>query len=172
MTNITILEFLYIAQPCIRYTVYVDVPCVKCICIFTACSSSSCLIGPLHDHVTKHHLCCLLPHPSSHCVCVLMSACMRETDRCDKTRDVTDGGRFIQSVSVVCSLQSYRQPAAFIVTQHPLPNSVKDFWRLVYDYGCTSLVMLNEIDLAQVIHSPFASVIYLKKCMIKYILDL
>lgn len=49
-----------------------------------------------------------------------------------------------------CFRQSYRQPAAFIVTQHPLPNTVKDFWRLVYDYGCTSLVMLNEIDLAQV----------------------
>ncbi|KAJ8270755.1 hypothetical protein GJAV_G00118870 [Gymnothorax javanicus] len=46
-------------------------------------------------------------------------------------------------------LDSYRQPAAFIVTQHPLPNTVKDFWRLVYDYGCTSLVMLNEVDLAQ-----------------------
>ncbi|KAM9421665.1 receptor-type tyrosine-protein phosphatase kappa-like isoform 9-T9 [Salvelinus alpinus] len=48
-------------------------------------------------------------------------------------------------------MDSYRQPAAFIVTQHPLPNTVKDFWRLVYDYGCTSLVMLNEIDLAQVV---------------------
>ncbi|KAL6485498.1 hypothetical protein MHYP_G00048900 [Metynnis hypsauchen] len=46
-------------------------------------------------------------------------------------------------------MDSYRQPAAFIVTQHPLPNTVKDFWRLVYDYGCTSIVMLNEIDLAQ-----------------------
>ncbi|MGH0158270.1 UNVERIFIED_CONTAM: hypothetical protein FKN15_075249 [Acipenser sinensis] len=46
-------------------------------------------------------------------------------------------------------MDSYRQPAAFIITQHPLPNTVKDFWRLVYDYGCTSLVMLNEIDLAQ-----------------------
>uniref|UniRef100_A0A672RN03 protein-tyrosine-phosphatase n=1 Tax=Sinocyclocheilus grahami TaxID=75366 RepID=A0A672RN03_SINGR len=46
-------------------------------------------------------------------------------------------------------MDSYRQPAAFIVTQHPLPNTVKDFWRLVYDYGCTSVVMLNEIDLAQ-----------------------
>lgn len=50
----------------------------------------------------------------------------------------------------VCVTQSYRQPAAFIVTQHPLPNTIKDFWRLVYDYGCTSIVMLNEIDLAQV----------------------
>uniref|UniRef100_A0A8C5PRI1 Receptor-type tyrosine-protein phosphatase kappa n=1 Tax=Leptobrachium leishanense TaxID=445787 RepID=A0A8C5PRI1_9ANUR len=46
-------------------------------------------------------------------------------------------------------MDSYRQPAAFIVTQHPLPNTVKDFWRLVYDYGCTSLVMLNEVDLTQ-----------------------
>uniref|UniRef100_A0A8C8VNZ2 protein-tyrosine-phosphatase n=1 Tax=Pelusios castaneus TaxID=367368 RepID=A0A8C8VNZ2_9SAUR len=46
-------------------------------------------------------------------------------------------------------MDSYRQPAAFIVTQHPLPNTVKDFWRLVYDYGCTSVVMLNEVDLAQ-----------------------
>ena len=46
--------------------------------------------------------------------------------------------------------QSYRQPAAFIVTQYPLPNTVKDFWRLVYDYGCTSIVMLNEVDLSQV----------------------
>ncbi|MBN3311339.1 PTPRK phosphatase, partial [Atractosteus spatula] len=46
-------------------------------------------------------------------------------------------------------MDSYRQPAAFIVTQHPLPNTVKDFWRLVYDYGCTSVVMLNEIDLTQ-----------------------
>lgn len=64
-------------------------------------------------------------------------------------------------ISVACSLQSYRQPAAFIVTQHPLPNTVKDFWRLVYDYGCTSLVMLNEIDLAQVIHFSVALVSYL-----------
>lgn len=35
---------------------------------------------------------------------------------------------------MLCVVQSYRQPAAFIVTQHPLPNTVKDFWRLVYDY--------------------------------------
>ncbi|XP_073483344.1 receptor-type tyrosine-protein phosphatase kappa isoform X15 [Aquarana catesbeiana] len=46
-------------------------------------------------------------------------------------------------------VDSYRQPAAFIVTQHPLPNTVKDFWRLVYDYGCSSLVMLSEVDLTQ-----------------------
>lgn len=49
-------------------------------------------------------------------------------------------------------LQSYKQPSAFIVTQHPLPNTVKDFWRLVLDYHCTSIVMLNDVDPAQVSH--------------------
>ncbi|KAG8014320.1 Receptor-type tyrosine-protein phosphatase mu [Nibea albiflora] len=48
------------------------------------------------------------------------------------------------------TFQSYKQPSAFIVTQHPLPNTVKDFWRLVLDYHCTSIVMLNDVDPAQV----------------------
>uniref|UniRef100_A0A4W2ENN5 protein-tyrosine-phosphatase n=1 Tax=Bos indicus x Bos taurus TaxID=30522 RepID=A0A4W2ENN5_BOBOX len=45
--------------------------------------------------------------------------------------------------------QSHKQPAAFVVTQHPLPNTVADFWRLVFDYNCSSVVMLNELDTAQ-----------------------
>lgn len=54
------------------------------------------------------------------------------------------------SLSLSLLLQSYKQPSAFIVTQHPLPNTVKDFWRLVLDYHCTSIVMLNDVDPAQV----------------------
>ncbi|XP_011921339.1 PREDICTED: receptor-type tyrosine-protein phosphatase T-like [Cercocebus atys] len=50
-------------------------------------------------------------------------------------------------VSFLC--QSHKQPAAFVVTQHPLPNTVADFWRLVFDYNCSSVVMLNEMDTAQ-----------------------
>ncbi|XP_039354464.1 receptor-type tyrosine-protein phosphatase T isoform X2 [Mauremys reevesii] len=46
-------------------------------------------------------------------------------------------------------MDSHKQPAAFIVTQHPLPNTVPDFWRLVFDYNCSSIVMLNEMDAAQ-----------------------
>ncbi|PKK23809.1 protein tyrosine phosphatase, receptor type, T, partial [Columba livia] len=46
-------------------------------------------------------------------------------------------------------MDSHKQPAAFIVTQHPLPNTIADFWRLVFDYNCSSVVMLNEIDAAQ-----------------------
>ncbi|KAM6980294.1 receptor-type tyrosine-protein phosphatase T isoform 2-T2 [Aplochiton taeniatus] len=46
-------------------------------------------------------------------------------------------------------MDSHKQPAAFIVTQHPLPNTTADFWRLVFDYNCSSVVMLNEMDTAQ-----------------------
>ncbi|XP_016043345.1 receptor-type tyrosine-protein phosphatase U isoform X1 [Erinaceus europaeus] len=40
---------------------------------------------------------------------------------------------------------SYTRSAAFIVTLHPLQSTIPDFWRLVYDYGCTSIVMLNQL---------------------------
>ena len=59
-------------------------------------------------------------------------------------------------------LQSHKQPAAFIVTQHPLPNTTADFWRLVFDYNCSSIVMLNEMDAAQVYES------YNRTVMCKY----
>uniref|UniRef100_A0A674N1L1 protein-tyrosine-phosphatase n=1 Tax=Takifugu rubripes TaxID=31033 RepID=A0A674N1L1_TAKRU len=41
---------------------------------------------------------------------------------------------------------SFLRPAAFVVTPHPLPGTTTDFWRLVYDYGCTSVVMLNQLN--------------------------
>ena len=95
--------------------------------------------------------------PASVVICAWMSEKTREKNK--KQRCLLEGCLIKQWLCekphinfVVSFLQSYRQPAAFIVTQHPLPNTVKDFWRLVYDYGCTSLVMLNEIDLAQVSH--------------------
>lgn len=41
---------------------------------------------------------------------------------------------------------SFHRPAAFIVTPHPLPGTTTDFWRLVFDYGCTSIIMLNQLN--------------------------
>uniref|UniRef100_A0A8D2ZIF1 protein-tyrosine-phosphatase n=1 Tax=Scophthalmus maximus TaxID=52904 RepID=A0A8D2ZIF1_SCOMX len=35
---------------------------------------------------------------------------------------------------------------AFIVTPHPLPGTTADFWRLLFDYGCTAVVMLNQLN--------------------------
>ena len=43
-------------------------------------------------------------------------------------------------------IDSYVQVNKFIVTQTPLHNTVVDFWKLVYDYGVTSIVMMNSVD--------------------------
>ncbi|XP_069827673.1 receptor-type tyrosine-protein phosphatase U isoform X5 [Dendropsophus ebraccatus] len=41
---------------------------------------------------------------------------------------------------------SYKKSSHVIVTVHPLQNTMTDFWRLVYDYGCSSIVMLNQLN--------------------------
>ncbi|XP_072172627.1 receptor-type tyrosine-protein phosphatase T-like [Diadema setosum] len=40
-------------------------------------------------------------------------------------------------------LPGYMKNDAYIGTQTPLPHTVVDFWRLVYDYNITSILMLN-----------------------------
>lgn len=42
--------------------------------------------------------------------------------------------------------QGYIHRDSFIVTQMPLPNTVADFWRMLYDYNSHTVVMLNEFD--------------------------
>lgn len=43
-------------------------------------------------------------------------------------------------------LPGYIHRDSFIVTQMPLPNTVADFWRMLYDYNSHTVVMLNEFD--------------------------
>ncbi|XP_060083634.1 receptor-type tyrosine-protein phosphatase kappa-like [Ylistrum balloti] len=43
-------------------------------------------------------------------------------------------------------LSGYTHRDAFIVTQMPLPNTVADFWRMLYDYNSNTVVMLNDFD--------------------------
>ncbi|KAK6188530.1 hypothetical protein SNE40_004688 [Patella caerulea] len=54
-----------------------------------------------------------------------------------------EGNDYINAVFV----NSYHRKDAFIVTQMSLPNTVVDFWRLVYDHNSSCIVMLNELDL-------------------------
>ncbi|XP_038066690.1 tyrosine-protein phosphatase 99A-like [Patiria miniata] len=43
-------------------------------------------------------------------------------------------------------LPGYRKKSMYIGTQMPMPNTVTDFWRLMYDHKATSIVMLNTFD--------------------------
>uniref|UniRef100_H2Y4Y0 protein-tyrosine-phosphatase n=1 Tax=Ciona savignyi TaxID=51511 RepID=H2Y4Y0_CIOSA len=41
--------------------------------------------------------------------------------------------------------ESFSERNAFLLTQMPLPNTVIDIWRLIYDHNCSSIVMMNDI---------------------------
>ncbi|XP_064605821.1 receptor-type tyrosine-protein phosphatase alpha-like [Liolophura sinensis] len=43
-------------------------------------------------------------------------------------------------------LPSYKMKRGFIITQTPLPETLVDFWRLVYDHGIATIVMLDDVD--------------------------
>ncbi|BFY99631.1 hypothetical protein BsWGS_02670 [Bradybaena similaris] len=43
-------------------------------------------------------------------------------------------------------LSGYTQKDQFLVTQMPLPTTVADFWRMLYDTTSDTIVMLNEFD--------------------------
>jgi len=42
-------------------------------------------------------------------------------------------------------VNSYRQTSNYIVTQYPLPNTLIDFWRLVYDHNILIIMLIEQI---------------------------
>uniref|UniRef100_A0A183BH96 Tyrosine-protein phosphatase domain-containing protein n=1 Tax=Echinostoma caproni TaxID=27848 RepID=A0A183BH96_9TREM len=53
-------------------------------------------------------------------------------------------------------VDGYRKKRAYIATQTPLPNTVDDFWRLVWEHNSPIIVMLNEV----MEHTSMAADIY------------
>ena len=47
---------------------------------------------------------------------------------------------------LIPSLQTCLNKSAFLQTQMPLPHTVTDFWRLVYDQHVSTIVMMNNIN--------------------------
>ncbi len=55
--------------------------------------------------------------------------------------------------SCVGVLQGYRQKDYFIATQGPLAHTVDDFWRMVWEWKCHSIVMLTELQEREQVHT-------------------
>lgn len=51
-----------------------------------------------------------------------------------------------RKVPCVLLPQGYRQKDYFIATQGPVPHTVEDFWRMVWEWKCHSIVMLTELQ--------------------------
>ncbi len=47
-------------------------------------------------------------------------------------------------VSTLYLFKGYRQRGAYIATQTPLPNTINDFWRMVFEYNVKCIVMLCQ----------------------------
>lgn len=47
--------------------------------------------------------------------------------------------------SLVCHTQSYDRTQAFIATQGPLPNTLEDFWRMVWEKNAAVIVMITNV---------------------------
>ncbi len=43
-------------------------------------------------------------------------------------------------------LQGFKKRNQFILTQMPMPHTVIDFWRMVFEHNVCSVVMLNPMD--------------------------
>lgn len=57
----------------------------------------------------------------------------------------------------MCVLQGYRQKDYFIATQGPLSSTVEDFWRMVWEWKCHSIVMLTELQERDQVHTTTQS---------------
>uniref|UniRef100_A0A8C6U9L8 Receptor-type tyrosine-protein phosphatase epsilon n=1 Tax=Neogobius melanostomus TaxID=47308 RepID=A0A8C6U9L8_9GOBI len=57
----------------------------------------------------------------------------------------TNLGRFTDYVNA-SFIDGYRQKDYFIATQGPVPHTVEDFWRMVWEWKCHSIVMLTELQ--------------------------
>ena len=48
------------------------------------------------------------------------------------------------SLSLYISFQGYHKRRAFIATQGPLPDTTDDFWRMIWEQKCATIIMLTR----------------------------
>lgn len=52
----------------------------------------------------------------------------------------------MQSLDLPPIRSGFRRLRDFIVTQHPLTHTIKDFWQMVWDHNAQTVVLLSALD--------------------------
>ncbi|XP_066299501.1 receptor-type tyrosine-protein phosphatase S-like isoform X3 [Branchiostoma lanceolatum] len=84
--------------------------------------------GNLSDNIKKNRVLQILPYDTSR-VYITPTVGMKNSD-------------YINAAFV----DGYREKDAYIATQGPLPNTVNDFWRMVWEWKSCSIIMLTELE--------------------------
>ena len=71
---------------------------------------------------------------------------------CQRKKNAATYSNSTTHVLIWC--QGYKQKGAYIATQCPLENTVADFWRMVNEFQCGCVVMLQEEGEVIYLHSP------------------
>lgn len=45
-----------------------------------------------------------------------------------------------------CFFLGFRRLRDFVVTQHPMESTIKDFWQMIWDHNAQTIVLLSPID--------------------------
>lgn len=56
--------------------------------------------------------------------------------------ETSEGIPYINAVYI----NGYKEKDAFLVTQYPLPNTIHDFWKMIYEEKSRTIILLQDID--------------------------